>query len=55
MTDKEKTLAQELEEEVRILDKWIEEIRTGGWSTVHLSAMERRRDKIKATLYDYKS
>lgn len=35
-------LIKEIEKEIIVLEKWVNEIETGGWSTIHLSEMKSR-------------
>lgn len=42
----------ELKKEVKLLDSWINEIEHGGWSSQNLDAMKKRRNELKAFLYD---
>lgn len=48
-------LEKELQKEIEFLDRMINEIEHGGWSTIHLKDLKRRRDEIKTTLYDYRN
>lgn len=42
----------EIRKEVNLLDSWIRNVETGGWSTQNLEAMKKRRNELKAVLYD---
>ena len=46
-------LVQELEKELKYLNKWIKEMENGSWSTFNLQEMKERRKEIKSTLWDH--
>jgi hypothetical protein len=45
-------LIAELRKDLSLLNKWIANTETGGWSTQNLDDMKKRRDEIKAVLFD---
>ena len=45
-------LIAELRKDLSLLNKWISTTETGGWSTQNLDDMKKRRDEIKAVLFD---
>ena len=48
----EAKLIAELRKDLSLLNKWISITETGGWSTQNLKDMKKRRDEIKAVLFD---
>lgn len=48
----EAKLIAELRKDLSLLNKWITNVETGGWSTQNLEDMKKRRDEIKAVLFD---
>ena len=48
----EAKLIAELRKDLSYLNKWISNTERGGWSTQNLEDMKKRRDEIKAVLYD---
>jgi hypothetical protein len=45
-------LIAELRKDLSYLNKWIANTEAGGWSTQNLEDMKKRRDEIKAVLFD---
>jgi hypothetical protein len=45
-------LIAELRKDLSYLNKWIISTEDGGWSTNNLEDMKKRRDEIKAVLFD---
>ena len=48
----EAKLITELRKDLSLLNKWIANTEYGGWSTQNLDDMKKRRDEIKAVLFD---
>ena len=48
----EAKLIAELRKDLSLLNQWISNTETGGWSTQNLEDMKKRRDEIKAVLFD---
>ena len=48
----EAKLIAELRKDLSLLNKWISNTEHGGWSTQNLEDMKKRRDEIKAVLFD---
>jgi hypothetical protein len=48
----EAKLIAELRKDLSLLNQWISNTETGGWSTQNLQSMKQRRDEIKAVLFD---
>jgi uncharacterized protein (DUF2141 family) len=48
----EAKLIAELRKDLSLLNKWIANTEAGGWSTQNLDDMKKRRDEIKAVLFD---
>ena len=48
----EAKLIAELRKDLSLLNKWIANTEGGGWSTQNLEDMKKRRDEIKAVLFD---
>ena len=48
----EAKLIAELQKDLSLLNQWISNTETGGWSTQNLEDMKKRRDEIKAVLFD---
>lgn len=48
----EAKLIAALRTDLSLLNQWISSIEGGGWSTVNLESMKKRRDEIKALLFD---
>ena len=48
----EAKLLAELRKDLSYLNQWISSTETGGWSTQNLESMKKRRDEIKAVLFD---
>ena len=47
----EAKLIAELRKDLSLLNQWISNTETGGWSTQNLEDMKKRRDEIKAVLF----
>lgn len=45
-------LIAELEKEINLLESWIKNTKSGGWSSQNLDAMEKRVLELKGVLYD---
>ena len=45
-------LIAELRKDLSLLNKWIANTETGGWTTQNLNDMKKRRTELKALLYD---
>ena len=45
-------LIAELRKDLSLLNKWIANTEAGGWSTQNLDDMKKRRDEIKAVLFN---
>lgn len=43
---------EQIAKEIKYLDNWINETKTGGWSTQNLEQMKKRTKDLKAFLYD---
>ena len=43
---------EQIAKEIRYLDNWINETKTGGWSTQNLEQMKKRSKDLKVFLYD---
>lgn len=43
-------LEDEIERTVVQLDKWINEVHSGGWSTQHVSQMQRTANRLRKSL-----
>ena len=48
----EAKLIAELRKDLSLLNQWISNTEIGGWSTQNLEDMKKRRDEIKAVLFD---
>ena len=48
----EAKLIAELRKDLSLLNQWISNTEIGGWSTQNLKDMKKRRDEIKAVLFD---
>ena len=48
----EAKLIAELRKDLSLLNKWIANTEGGDWSTQNLEDMKKRRDEIKAVLFD---
>jgi hypothetical protein len=48
----EAKLIAELRKDLSLLNQWISNTEIGGWSTQNLEDMKKRRDEIKAILFD---
>jgi len=45
-----RTLESQIEEVIKQLDKWINETYSGGWSTQHVSQMQRTANRLRGSL-----
>ncbi len=45
---------QVIEEEIKLLKSWVNEINEGSWSTHLVAPMQRRIVQLKVHLFDYK-
>lgn len=43
---------EQIEKEIKILDGWVNETKTGGWSTQNLEQMQKQSKDLKNFLYD---
>jgi hypothetical protein len=48
----EAELIAELRKDLSLLNQWIANTEGGSWSTNNLESMKKRRDEIKAVLFD---
>ena len=49
---KEQQLIQAIKTEINLLEGWIAETKSGGWSTHLVQPMEKRASELKNLIYD---